>query len=150
MGSECKCELCETCESDIHGIKNVGDSWDDVKDACKSYTCMRKEESDGNCNCVIEETVTPCPEKPVTQKGFYIEETYEQGKCCPIYSAPMACKACDTKQMEKSCPEVEKVTCGKCARAQVKNLVAGEECCCPCEYECVDCPCDPPKNPNCK
>ena len=127
--SECNCETCETCESETHGVKNVGDTWDS-KNACTSFTCTRKD----NVCKITESDPTPCQEKPIAQKGFYIEETIESGKCCPIYSNQLACKACDAKQMELSCPIVEQPSCGKCARTQVKNLIAGEECCCPCDF----------------
>merc|ERR1712061_769427 len=52
--------------------------------------------------------------------------------------------------MALSCPVLVKPDCGKCGIAHAKCLAEGTECCCPAAYECVPCPCDPPKAVKCR
>jgi len=137
---ECHCAPCK-CEHEGTEYE-CGDEWKS-KDFCETFRCDLE-----NKKCIVNKIHTETCKEEKAPKGKYIKKIPEEGKCCPRYEIT-PCKICSKQDMLK-CPKVDIVKCGECQQPTVKNLLAGQECCCPCEYECLDCPCPIPVAPVCK
>ena len=82
--------------------------------------------------------------------ALHLHETPAVKGKCHATTECLPCLACSSEDQALKCPAVEKPVCGECECQQVANVVAGEECCCPCDFECVPRTCDAPKAPLCK
>ena len=141
ISDEDLCDPC-TCDDKFAPFNHAIDSEWKTDNPCVKNFCKKIK---GKCTIVPEtEKCTP----PKVKKGEWkIKETKVDGKCCPTYE-PQVCKDCDELMMKQKCPEV-KHSCNKCQEPAAKCLVAGNECCCPAEYECIDCACPVPAVKQC-
>ena len=133
---------CNSCEWNGQTLE-IGQTVQNEKDLCLSHIC---EKSGNKCN--VRDVVETCPKPPKAEKGLFAEATPVEGVCCPTYELT-PCRDCDKTEMAVSCPKIEQPKCDQCQEPTVACLAAGSECCCPAEYECIQCPCSIPEIISC-
>ena len=128
-----------TCEGDLP----VGKTF---TKACKTFKCVQDKETN---TCSINHISGPpkCTQntcKSTETLTLISDADLEADICCATYQC-LPCQACTDEETKEKCSEPSvNPDCGECECKQVKSVVAGGECCCTLEYECVAQPCNEP------